>query len=698
MAAISTAACAVIVAQSSSSTRFAPALSAVAGSALTLASAARAPACRASRAALQPVGNQRRWKSQATSQPIPSNTTRSSSTATAPTPVSTGSSPLTSPHLDHSFVGMTGGEIVHDMLRRLGVRTVFGYPGGAILPVYDAIYESPHFQFVLPRHEQGGGHMAEGYARATGEVGVVLVTSGPGATNVVTAMQDALSDGTPMVVLCGQVPTTAVGTDAFQEADVVGISRSCTKWNVMVKDISELPRRINEAFYIATQGRPGPVLVDLPKDVTAATLTKPIAGGIDVAIPQIRPLTPAPQHSPAFAAVVERSVNLINNAKRPVIYAGQGILSSPDGPKLLKEFAERANIPVTTTLQGLGGFDEMHPLSLHMLGMHGAAYANLAMQTADLIIALGARFDDRVTGNLKKFAPAGKAAAKEGRGGIIHFEIMPKNINKVVIATEAIEGDVVTNLGIVLPLLKRSERTEWFQTIAEWKSKYPFFYEKSKEGAALKPQEVLEELERQTRDIKEKVIISTGVGQHQMWAAQFLRWRQPRSWISSGGLGTMGYGLPAAIGAKVACPDKIVIDVDGDASFCMTGMELMTARQYNIGVKVLLLNNDFQGMVKQWQDLFYKQRYSGTQMTNPDFVKFAESMGCKGIRVSKIEDLPAAIAEFLATNEPVVLDAVVEKDEHVVPMVPAGKALHEMELGAFLKLDEPRLGEMMGPA
>ncbi|KAJ3341033.1 Acetolactate synthase, mitochondrial [Gonapodya sp. JEL0774] len=608
------------------------------------------------------------------------------------------------------------------MLRRLGVRTVFGYPGGAILPVYDAIYESPHFQFILPRHEQGGGHMAEGYARATGEVGVVLVTSGPGATNVVTAMQDALSDGTPMVVLCGQVPTTAVGTDAFQEADVVGISRSCTKWNVMVKDISELPRRINEAFYIATQGRPGPVLVDLPKDVTAATLRKPIAGGIDVAIPQIRPLTPAPQHSSAFSAVVQRSAQLINSAKRPIIYAGQGILSTPEGPKLLREFAERANIPVTTTLQGLGGFDELHPLSLHMLGMHGAAYANLAMQTADLIIAMGARFDDRVTGNLKKFAPAAKAAAKEGRGGIIHFEIMPKNINKVVIATEAIEGDVVTNLGIMLPLVKRAERTEWFDMLAQWKTKYPFYYQKSAPGEKLKPQEVLEEvgafmqavqgvpislprcgfnfstkLERQIKDMKENVIISTGVGQHQMWAAQFLRWRQPRSWVSSGGLGTMGYGLPAAIGAKVACPEKIVIDIDGDASFSMTGMELMTARQYNIGVKVLLLNNDFQGMVKQWQDLFYEQRYSGTQMTNPDFVKFAESMNCKGLRVSTREELPSVIAEFLATNEPVLLDAVVEKNEHVFPMMPAGKALHEMELG-LLKLDEPRLHEWMGSA
>ncbi|KAI9033350.1 DHS-like NAD/FAD-binding domain-containing protein [Hyaloraphidium curvatum] len=512
-------------------------------------------------------------------------------------------------------MGMTGGAIVHEMLRRHGVKTVFGYPGGAILPVFDAIHDSPHFKFILPRHEQGAGHMAEGYARASGEVGVVLVTSGPGATNVVTAMQDALSDGTPMVVLCGQVPTTAVGTDAFQEADVVGITRSCTKWNVLVRDVAELPRRLNEAFYVATHGRPGPVLVDLPKDVTAGVLNRPITTGLDhVAIPQIRPLTPRPQTSPNFAESLERAARLVNIAKRPIIYAGQGMLASPEGPKLLKEFAERANIPVTTTLMGMGAFDELNPLSLHMLGMHGSAYANLAMQTADLIIALGARFDDRVTGNLSKFAPAAKAAAAEGRGGIIQFEIMPKNINKVVKATESIEGDVVTNLELMLPLVKTQPRKEWFAQLDAWKTKYPFSYNKAEPGKALKPQTVIEELDKQTRDIKDKVIITTGVGQHQMWAAQFFRWRFPRTFITSGGLGTMGYGVPSAIGAKVACPDKIVIDIDGDASFSMTAMEMMTARQFNIGAKILILNNDFQGMVKQWQDLFYEQRYSGTQM------------------------------------------------------------------------------------
>ncbi|KAJ3299556.1 Acetolactate synthase, mitochondrial [Borealophlyctis nickersoniae] len=592
------------------------------------------------------------------------------------------------PVVDSSFVGMTGGEIFHEMMLRQGVKVVFGYPGGAILPVYDAIYNSDYFDFVLPRHEQGAGHMAEGYARVTGKPGVVLVTSGPGATNVITPMQDALSDGLPMVVFTGQVATTAIGTDAFQEADVVGISRSCTKWNVMVRDISELPRRINEAFEIATSGRPGPVLVDLPKDVTAGILKQPIVGGIDTAIPGRKPMTSSSKPSPITLATIEKVAKALNRAQKPILYVGAGMLATPEGPKLLKELAKKANIPVTTTLMGLGAYDELDELSLHMLGMHGSAYANLAMQSADVIVALGARFDDRVTGNLKKFAPAAKKAAMSGKGGIFHFEIMPKNINKVVEATQAVEGDVATNLRHLIPMVKEQPRSAWINQLAEWKMKYPFTYAPSAPGAPLKPQAVVEELNRQTAHMKDNVIITTGVGQHQMWAAQYYRWRSPRSFVTSGGLGTMGFGLPSAIGAKVGAPDKIVVDIDGDASFSMTGMELMTARQFNIGVKVLILNNDFQGMVKQWQDLFYDKRYSATTMHNPDFVKFAESMGCKGLRVRTMEDLPRVMAEFLETNEPVILDAVVEKHEHVYPMVPAGKALHEMELGQ-IQIDEP---------
>ncbi|KAG0032815.1 Acetolactate synthase, mitochondrial [Podila clonocystis] len=585
------------------------------------------------------------------------------------------------PDHDHSFVGMSGGQIFHEMMLRHGVKHVFGYPGGAILPVFDAIYNSKQFDFILPRAEQGAGHAAEGYARVTGKPGVVLVTSGPGATNVITAMQDALSDGTPMVVFSGQVPISAIGTDAFQEADVIGISRACTKWNVMVKDVADLPRRINEAFEIATSGRPGPVLVDLPKDVTAAILNKaiPPAPGI--------PARPPTSQAPFFTELASsasqvtspqilRAAQLINAAKRPLIYAGQGMLAHPDGPARLKELSQNGNIPVTTTLQGLGVFDEMDPRSLHMLGMHGAAYANLAMQNADVVIALGARFDDRVTANVPRFAPEARRAAAEKRGGIIHFEIMPKNINKVVQATEAIEGDVTENLTKLLPLIESSERKDWFSKLTQWKTQFPFYHVQDPNGV-LKPQTVIQELNKQTEHMKDKVIISTGVGQHQMWAAQYFRWRHPRSFVTSGGLGTMGFGLPAAIGAKVAKPDHIVIDIDGDASFCMTGMELATAAQYNIGVKVLILNNDFQGMVKQWQDLFYEERYSGTPMFNPDFVKLAESMGMKGIRATSMQDLPGAMAEFLAHDGPIVMEAKVEKHEHVYPMVPAGKALHE---------------------
>ncbi|KAI9099944.1 acetolactate synthase [Phlyctochytrium arcticum] len=579
---------------------------------------------------------------------------------------------------DSSFVGMTGGEIFHEMMLRQNVKTIFGYPGGAILPVYDAIYNSDYFDFVLPRHEQGAGHMAEGYARVTGKPGVVLVTSGPGATNVITPMQDALSDGTPMVVFCGQVPTSAIGTDAFQEADMLGISRACTKWNVMVRDVAELPRRINEAFEIATSGRPGPVLVDLPKDVTAGTLTRAITGGIGSFIPGRRPYAIDQEPSPQTMKNIEAAANALNRASKPILYVGQGMLASPEGPAILRELVERSNVPVTTTLQGLGAFDEEDPRSLHMLGMHGSAYANLAMQTADVILALGARFDDRVTLNLKKFAPAAKMAAMKGRGGIFHFEILPKNINKVVESTLAIEGDVATNIKHMLEFVKHKPRNDWFAQLATWKRKYPFTFEPSLPGEKLKPQAVIQELNRQVAHQKENVIITTGVGQHQMWAAQYYRWRTPRSFVTSGGLGTMGFGLPAAIGAKVAHPDKIVVDIDGDASFSMTGMEMMTARQHNIGVKVLILNNDFQGMVKQWQDLFYDKRYSGTQMRNPDFVKFAESMGCKGLRVRTMEDLPGVMQEFLETDEPVILDAVVTKHEHVYPMVPAGKGLHEV--------------------
>ncbi|KAI1496129.1 acetolactate synthase, partial [Biscogniauxia marginata] len=599
------------------------------------------------------------------------------------------------PEMDESFIGKTGGEIFHEMMLRRGVKHIFGYPGGAILPVYDAIYNSKHFDFVLPRHEQGAGHMAEGYARASGKPGVVLVTSGPGATNVITPMQDALSDGTPMVVFCGQVPTSAIGSDAFQEADVIGISRACTKWNVMVKNIAELPRRINEAFEIATSGRPGPVLVDLPKDVTAGILRK--------AIPTTSALPGLPSAASRAAmevtrkqlqASIRRVADLINIAKKPVIYAGQGIISSPGGPELLRELADKASIPVTTTLHGLGAFDELDEKSLYMLGMHGSAFANMAMQEADLIIALGARFDDRVTLNITKFAPAARAAAAEGRGGIVHFEIMPKNINKVVQATEAIEGDVAENLAQLLPsvnITTMADRKEWFDKIKQWKEKWPMSdFERTERAGLIKPQALIEELSNLTADRKQNTIIATGVGQHQMWTAQHFRWRYPRTMVTSGGLGTMGYGLPAAIGAKVACPDALVIDIDGDASFNMTLTELSTAAQFNIGVKVIVLNNEEQGMVTQWQNLFYEDRYAHTHQQNPDFMKLADAMGVKHRRLIKPEETVEALKWLIEADGPALLEVMTDKKVPVLPMVPAGSALHEFLVWDGVKDKERR--------
>ncbi|KAF9696970.1 hypothetical protein EKO04_004781 [Ascochyta lentis] len=593
--------------------------------------------------------------------------------------------PYRAPEMDHSFVGMTGGQIFHEMMLRQGVKHIFGYPGGAILPVFDAIYQSPHFDFILPRHEQGAGHMAEGYARASGKPGVVLVTSGPGATNVVTPMQDALMDGTPMVVFSGQVVTNMIGSDAFQEADTIGITRACTKWNVMVKNIAELPKRINEAFEIATSGRPGPVLVDLPKDVTGGTLNRPIP--ISSTLPpstSAATLAAREVSKKQLEASIRRSADLINIAKKPVIYAGQGILQTPNGPELLKELSEKANIPVTTTLQGLGGYDELDPKSLHMLGMHGSAYANMAMQEADLILALGARFDDRITGAVAKFAPAAKAAAAEGRGGIIHFEIMPKNINKVIQATEAVAGDVGASLTQMLPLVNIvKERPEWFAQIDDWKKRFPWAYEKEGANGLIKPQTVIETLSNLTAHIKDKTVITTGVGQHQMWAAQHFRWTHPRTMITSGGLGTMGYGLPAAIGAKVARPECLVIDIDGDSSFSMTLTELSTAAEFNIGVKVLILNNDEQGMVTQWQTLFFEDRFSHTHQKNADFVKLGDAMGVQAKRVIKPDELEEHLKWLIESDGPALLEVVTDQKVPVLPMVPTGSALHE-----FLVYDE----------
>ncbi|KUF93515.1 hypothetical protein AM588_10008068 [Phytophthora nicotianae] len=565
------------------------------------------------------------------------------------------------PKSTDKFIGKTGAEIFHETLAEMGVDCVFGYPGGAILPVFDAIHESKHFDFILTRHEQGAGHMAQGYARATGKPGVVLVTSGPGATNTVTPLQDALMDGTPIVVFSGQVATQVLGTDAFQEADVLGITRPCTKWNVQVRDVRDLARNIREAFHIATTGRPGPVLVDLPKDITAGLCKSPV-----YTEPQLlgyygeKKIEGNRVNQDANLAA---AIKMINKAKKPLIFAGAGVQHASEE---LRALARQANIPVTTSLQGMGAFDERDPLSLHMLGMHGSVYANKAMQDADCIITLGARFDDRVTGRVPDFAREARRASAEGRGGIIHFEITGKQVGKIVPADVSVLGDTKYNLQQILPKIESKPRTEWHKKLQGWKARYPFRYRAPAPGAPMKAQRVIEELYKQTKG-RNDVLITTGVGQHQMWAAQFYRWSRPNSMITSGGLGTMGFGLPAAIGAKAAKPDNIVVDIDGDASFSMTLAEMATAAEFNIGVKVLLLNNNFQGMVKQWQDLFYEERYSGTKMNNPDFVKFAEAMNCEAFRCSEEDTLEEDMARFLAAEGPILGEFMVEKNEHCYP-------------------------------
>jgi acetolactate synthase-1/2/3 large subunit len=558
-----------------------------------------------------------------------------------------------------------------ECLKAEGVDVVFGLPGGANLPTYDAFYDAG-IRHILVRHEAGGGHAAEGYAKATGKVGVALATSGPGATNVVTPICDAMMDSVPVVFITGQVRTELLGTDGFQEADTIGITMPVVKHSFLIQHPLEIPRSIHEAFHLARTGRPGPVVVDIPQDLSRADI--PYEPVTDVHLPGYNPTTEGNQKQIRLAA------KALANARRPVLYVGGGVVNANAGPELV-ELATADRFPVTCTVMGLGAFPAPHEQWLGMLGMHGTRAANYAMDEADLIVAIGARFDDRVTGSIAKFAPAAKAAAKERRGGIVHFDILPKNINKVVQATEAVEGDVSANLKLLLPHVQAkttADRQPWFDQINAWKKKWPLSdYERAERSGLIKPQTLIEELSNLTAQRKHDTYIATGVGQHQMWVAQHFRWRHPRSMITSGGLGTMGYGLPAAIGAKVAKPDSLVIDIDGDASFAMTLTELATAAQFNIGVKVIVLNNEEQGMVTQWQNLFYEDRYSHTHQRNPDFMKLADAMGIQHRRLVKPDDTVEALRWLIDSEGPALLEVVTDKKVPVLPMVPAGSGLHE---------------------
>jgi len=558
-------------------------------------------------------------------------------------------------------VSKKGSQLLLDALLEQGVEYLFGYPGGAILPTFDSLYGAP-IKFILTRCEQGAGHMADGYSRATGRVGTALVTSGPGATNLTTALATAYMDSIPVVAISGQVATAAIGNDAFQEADVVGVTRPVTKHNILVKEVRDLPRVIREAYHIARTGRPGPVLVDLPKDIQVAALEYEDNGELN--LPGYRPRVKGNDRQVRLAA------EAINAAERPVLYVGGGVVSANAADEL-RQTARKANIPVTTTLLGLGVFDEVADgrLALHMLGMHGSAYANYAVQACDLLIAVGARFDDRVTGKLESFAPQAR---------VIHIDVDPSSISKNVDVDIPVVGDAKAVLASLLPLLEHRPRSAWFEQIDKWKQRYPFQYRPA-EGA-IKPQQVIEEISRMTEG---NAIITTGVGQHQMWTAQFYRWRYPRQMITSGGLGTMGYGFPAALGAAVGRPDRTVIDIDGDGSFLMTCNELATAAEYQIPVKAVILNNHYQGMVRQWQELFYEKRYMATPMVNPDFAKVADAFGCTGIEAREPQQLTDAVRRMLDTPGPVVLDVHVDREENVYPMVAVGKSLHEMEMGGM---------------
>lgn len=547
-----------------------------------------------------------------------------------------------------------GAQILVEGLIREGVDVIFGVPGGAVLPIFDVLYDSP-IKFYLSKHEQGAAHMADGYARATGNVGVCIATSGPGATNLTTGIATAYMDSSPIVAITGQVATSLIGNDAFQEADTTGITRPITKHNYLVKDVRDLPEIIKEAFYIASTGRKGPVLIDVPVDVSRSIA--------DVDFPdkvEIRGYRPPYK---GHYLQIKKALEAIEESEKPVIIAGGGIIAA-NASEELREFAKRTGIPVAMTLMGLGSFPLTDPLSLGMLGMHGTVYANYAVTEADLIIGMGVRFDDRATGKVDKFAPHAR---------IIHIDIDTSTINRTIFADIPIVGDIKAVLRDMLEHLRPKDLRKWHERIGEWKEEHPLSYSK---GDKIKPQYVVETLYELT---KGDAIIATGVGQHQMWVAQFYKFTKPRTLISSGGLGTMGFGLPAGIGAKVGVPDLPVIVVDGDGSFQMTMTELGTAVGHGIPVKVMIINNSYLGMVRQWQQFFYNRRYSASKLLGtPDFVKIAEAYRIPALRVSKWDDVRPAIEKALRTDGPFLIDFVVEPEENVFPMVPAGSALRDV--------------------
>ena len=558
---------------------------------------------------------------------------------------------------------LTGAQILMEVLKEEGVKTIFGFPGGAVIDIYDELAKTD-IHHVLVRHEQGAVHAADGYARASGGVGVVLVTSGPGATNTVTGIASAYMDSIPIVIFTGQVPTQLIGNDAFQEVDIVGITRPCTKHNYLVKDTKDLARIVKEAFYIAQSGRPGPVLIDIPKNVAATKInyTPP---------KKIHLKSYNPTYKPNIRQL-SKAASLIKDAKRPLIFAGGGVVLSK-ASKELTEFAQKTKTPLTTSLMGLGAFPGTDPLWLGMIGMHGTYRANMSTGACDLMIAVGVRFDDRVTGKTDEFASHAK---------IIHIDIDPTSIQKNIPVTVPIVGDCKTTLGQLNKLLDKEDlgdlnekRRKWLDQIEGWKNTKPLAYVQEK---VIKPQYVVEKLYELT---KGKAIITTEVGQNQMWAAQYYHFDKPNHFITSGGLGVMGFGLPAAIGAQLACPKKLVVDIAGDGSIQMNIQEMATAAQCGLPIKVVILNNSYLGMVRQWQELFYEKRYSQTGMEHaPDFVKLAEAYGAVGLRATKPDEVEKVLKKGLSTPKAVIMDFVVEQEECVYPMVPAGAPITEMLL------------------